>query len=118
MKCCDHATSFRREFSGLLCRGALPHTERACGASTDTGSQRHGGIHEIIDDGVTGFLVPERNVTTLSDRLGRLLRDADLRARMGAAARAKMEREYDIRERVARLDDHYDEAVAMYRPPT
>jgi colanic acid/amylovoran biosynthesis glycosyltransferase len=77
----------------------------------------HGGIHEIIEDGVTGFLVPERNVTSLSDRLGRLLRDAELRARLGAAARAKMEREYDICERVARLDDHYDEAREMFRPP-
>lgn len=74
----------------------------------------HGGIHEIIDDGVTGFLVPERNVTALSDRLGRLLNDAALRQRLGAAARAKMEREYDIRERLARLEDHYDEAIAMH----
>ncbi len=74
----------------------------------------HGGIHEIIDDGVTGFLVPERNVTVLSERLGRLLRDPALRATLGAAARAKMEREYDIRDRLVALDDHYDEAVAAY----
>lgn len=75
----------------------------------------HGGIHEIIDDGVTGFLVPERNVTALSDRLGRLLADPALRRRLGAAARAKMEREYDIRARLDALEAHYDEAIAAYR---
>jgi glycosyltransferase involved in cell wall biosynthesis len=68
----------------------------------------HGGIHEIIDDGVTGFLVPERNVAALSDRLGRLLADADLRRRMGAAARAAMWRHYDIRDRIDELESHYD----------
>jgi glycosyltransferase involved in cell wall biosynthesis len=75
----------------------------------------HGGIPEIIDDGVTGFLVPERDVETLAERLGRLLRDRAAAARMGAAGRAKMEREYDLTRRVAALEDHYDEAVALYR---
>ena len=48
----------------------------------------HGGIPEIIDEGVTGFLVQERDVGGLSDRLGSLLADEALRERMGAAARA------------------------------
>lgn len=70
----------------------------------------HGGIPEIIDDGETGFLVPERDVAVLSERLGRLIDDPALRLRMGRAARAKMEREYDVNARVAALEDHYDEA--------
>ncbi len=72
----------------------------------------HGGIPEIIDDGATGFLVPERDVATLSDRLGRLLADPDLRARMGEAARDKMEAEYDVAERVRALETHYDQVLA------
>jgi len=32
---------------------------------------------------------------------------------MGAAARAKMEREYDVRERIAELEDRYDQAIAL-----
>lgn len=71
----------------------------------------HGGIPEIIDDGVTGFLVRERDVETLAARLGQLLEDAELRRAMGIAARAKMEREYDIVERVRVLEDHYDAVV-------
>ena len=71
----------------------------------------HGGIPEIIDDAITGFLVPERDVETLADRLGRLLQDAALRRTMGIAARAKMEREYNIIDRVRVLEQHYDAAV-------
>lgn len=75
----------------------------------------HGGIPEIIDDGVTGFLVPEKDIEATAERLGRLLGDAALRQRMGIAARAKMEREYDIVERIAALEDHYDAVVEARR---
>jgi glycosyltransferase involved in cell wall biosynthesis len=75
----------------------------------------HGGIPEIIDDGVTGYLVPERDVETLAGRLGQLLCDAALRRRMGIAAREKMEREYDIVARIAALENHYDEVVEARR---
>ena len=70
----------------------------------------HGGIPEIIDDGVTGFLVAERDVASLADRLHRVLTDRELCERLGAAGRAKMEREYDLTRQVAQLESHYDEA--------
>ena len=76
----------------------------------------HGGIPEIIDEGVTGFLVPERDPDTLGDRLVRLLEDEDLRAGFAAAARAKMEAQYDIKKRVAALEDIYDSLVDGGRP--
>jgi glycosyltransferase involved in cell wall biosynthesis len=69
---------------------------------------RHGGIPDIIDDESTGFLVAERDLEALSERLMRVLGDAELRARLGVCARAKMEREYDIRERVRELELIYD----------
>ena len=75
----------------------------------------HGGIPDIIDDEETGFLVRERDVAALSDRLGRLADDADKRERMASAARRKMEREYDNRGCVQRLEDYYDEAIAIAR---
>jgi glycosyltransferase involved in cell wall biosynthesis len=75
----------------------------------------HGGIPEIIDEGVTGFLVQERDVDALSERLGELLADEALRERMGVAARAKMEREYDVRKQVAELESFYDEAIDRFR---
>jgi len=68
----------------------------------------HGGIPEAVEDGVTGFLAPERNVPALTDRLITLLDDDDLRRTMGRAGREKMEREYDVRKQVAELEAHYD----------
>jgi glycosyltransferase involved in cell wall biosynthesis len=75
----------------------------------------HGGIPEIIEHGVTGFLVPERDVEALAGRLSELVDDRALAERMGAAGRAKMEREYDLGARVRVLEELYDEAVALKR---
>lgn len=71
----------------------------------------HGGLPDIVDEGSTGFLVPERDVSRLSERLGELIADRALRERMGVAARLKMEREYDVRERITHLESLYDEAI-------
>jgi glycosyltransferase involved in cell wall biosynthesis len=75
---------------------------------------RHGGIPDIIDDGTTGYLVDERDVPSLTERLNRLLADPVRWRAMSRAARAKMEREYDIRERVRALEQIYDEACARH----
>ncbi len=74
----------------------------------------HGGIPEIIEDGVTGFLVPERHYELLGVRLHALLSDRERAREMGQAGRAKMEREYDLTTQVAELETRYDEAVAMF----
>jgi glycosyltransferase involved in cell wall biosynthesis len=70
----------------------------------------HGGIPEIIDDGVTGYLVPEKDVEALARRLRQVVTDPSLCARLGQAAREKMRREYDNQVRVQALEDLYDEA--------
>jgi glycosyltransferase involved in cell wall biosynthesis len=75
-------------------------------------STYHAGIPEIVDDGVTGFLVNERDVEALADRLERLVRDRQLRHQMGRAAREKMEREFDNRVQVDELERLYDRAIA------
>lgn len=45
------------------------------------------GIEEIIQDGVNGALIPVDGLDHLTEKLRTLLSDADLRARMGEAAR-------------------------------
>jgi colanic acid/amylovoran biosynthesis glycosyltransferase len=70
---------------------------------------RHGGIPESIDHEQTGFLVAEHDPLAMGEYLARLLGDEAERARMARAARAKMEREFDNRVLVARLEDVYDE---------
>lgn len=82
--------------------------KEASASSVPVVATRHGGIPEIVDDGITGYLVDEGDVGALADRLVTLLGDADLRARCGDAGRRKMEAEYDIRRSVAELERIYD----------
>ena len=54
------------------------------------------GCREVVRDGENGLLVPVREAGPLADALGRLLADADLRARMGAASRRRAEAEFRV----------------------
>jgi len=47
------------------------------------------GLIEIVEDGITGYLVPIRDDSCIADRLADLLSDPDLRRSMGVAGRAR-----------------------------
>lgn len=57
---------------------------------------RHAGIPELVEDGVSGWLVPERDEAALADALARLAAEPERWPAMGRAGRDKVEREYDI----------------------
>ncbi len=61
------------------------------------------GVSELVQDGVSGFIVPPGDVDTLALRLDRLLSDPALCAAMGKAGRARVEAEFDIRTEVDKL---------------
>ena len=65
---------------------------------------RIAGIGELVEEGQSGFLVPPGDVDTLADRLCALLDDADRRAAMGQAGRARVVEDFDIDAEAARLD--------------
>jgi glycosyltransferase involved in cell wall biosynthesis len=69
---------------------------------------RHGGICDAVEDDVSGLLVPERDTGALAAALARAAGDAVLRARLGAAARARVERDFDLERCAARLRALYD----------
>lgn len=48
------------------------------------------GVPEVVEDGVTGLLVPEGDTRALAEAARRLLSDPALRARMGQAARDRV----------------------------
>lgn len=50
------------------------------------------GPKDIITDGMDGFLVPEGDINILADRILQLMKDKDLRQRMGIAAKKNSER--------------------------
>ena len=61
------------------------------------------GIPELVNDQVTGLLVPPRDATSLANALERYLKDPDLRRRLGRAGREKVVREFDLNKNAARL---------------
>ncbi len=65
---------------------------------------------DIVEDGVNGFLVSTHQ--DWRDALTTLLRDPDLRARMGAAGRAKVERDFSLEVWGPRVATLLREAIA------
>jgi colanic acid/amylovoran biosynthesis glycosyltransferase len=59
-------------------------------------STLHGGIPELVEDNVSGFLVPERNADALAEKLGLLIDQPDRWIPMGKAGRAYVEAHYDM----------------------
>jgi glycosyltransferase involved in cell wall biosynthesis len=72
------------------------------------------GCREVLEDGVTGLLVPSRDPDALSGALLRCLDDAALRASLAQRARDTSAR-YDIAACVAQMQDLYDEVLAEKR---
>lgn len=55
-----------------------------------------GGIPDVIENGVTGILVPQKNVNALADAIETLINNPQLRASMGKAGRKKYEQEFTM----------------------
>lgn len=117
----------RRDVSRLLQATTLAllpsHTEAlptslieaaACGRAAV--ATRVGGTSEVIDDGVTGVLVPPGDPTSLAAAVTDLLEDEDRRTAMGSAARQLAEERFDHHRWVRELHALYATAAGM-RPP-
>jgi len=66
----------------------------AMSASLPVVSTYEGGIPDIVDEGVTGYLVAQRDVKELAEKLGTLIVDEKVRRKMGEAARSKFVSEF------------------------
>ncbi len=65
------------------------------------------GCNEFVEDGVNGFLIPVNDWIKLADSIEKLAASPELRTRLGAAARMKVEAGYDEQTVV-------DQTVAFY----
>ena len=70
-------------------------------------STYHSGIPELVEDGVTGYLVPEKDVPALTDKLEQLINNPSLRRKMGLAGRTKVLNDYNIELLCDRLVEIY-----------
>lgn len=63
---------------------------------------RTGGIPELLHDGA-GVMVPEKDAAALAEAIERLVRDHDLRARIGRAGRQRIEDHFSVGRTVSRF---------------
>ena len=81
---------------------------------------RVGGIPEVIDDGVTGFVVPVSDPAAMAEALARYVADPALAERHGAAGRERVLRKYNMTAMVAAYESLYDslcERKTKFRKP-
>ena len=76
----------RREGYGVVAREAMAHGRPVVATSV-------GGLRDAVEERVTGLLVPPGDTTALRGAIERLLGDAKLRERLGAAASEKVREE-------------------------
>lgn len=66
-----------------------------------------GGNTELVENEVTGLVVPSNDVKRLAAAIDRLLRDRALAARLGAIARERAFAQYSVEAQARRYEDFY-----------
>ncbi len=70
------------------------------------------GTSWVVQDGVTGLVVPPRAPQALAEAIRRLLDGHQRRAAMGRAARARVEAEFTLEQMASRVQAVYESALA------
>ncbi len=81
----------------------------AMAAGTPVVGPKTGGISETVADGETGFLVTPGDPLSFADATQRLVRDCDLRGRLGAAGRIHVQKLYTVDQQAEQLAAIYEE---------
>jgi len=61
------------------------------------------GVSELVENGVSGYIVPAGDGITLAERIKTLLTEPQLRSQFGTAGREKIEKEFNLNHEVARF---------------
>ncbi len=80
-------------------------------------ASRVGGSGEVVVDGVTGRLVPPEDPAALAAALDELIRDPDLRHRLGAGSLQRVRSEFSIQRMARDTLKLYDELLRSRRGP-
>lgn len=84
----------------------------AMSSGLPTISTKCGGMGEVIDDGVDGFLVDVGDADAMASTLSALGADPDLRIRLGTAAMTRARAEFDVSRQVGVFMDAYRDILS------
>ncbi len=99
-----HASTIPEPFGQVIIEGMA--------AGKPVIATRGGGATEIIIDEVSGLLVLMKDPEALAAAMRKLLRDADLRARLGAAGHARVQDAFRIESTAAKVCQVYSDLCA------
>ncbi len=71
----------------------------------------HAGTPELIEDGVSGFLVPEKNSKALAEKIQYVIEHPEKWKSIGMAARKKIEDEFEMKKTVEELEQIFYQLV-------
>jgi len=71
-----------------------------------------GGVPELVEEGITGLLVPPRDALALADSVIRLAGDQDLRRHLGEAGRCQVEDRFTLDRFIRGIESVYSEVLA------
>jgi glycosyltransferase involved in cell wall biosynthesis len=98
---------------------ALPNTVLESMASgAPIVATRVGGTSELVEDGVTGLLIPPCDPHALEQAIARLLTDPDLAARLAATARARIVERFSLERKARETAAFYEAHLHGRRPQT
>jgi len=69
------------------------------------------GIEELVEDGVSGLLVPPGDSVAIADAVERLLKDSKFARGLGVAGRQKVVRDFDVKKEVKKLEKIFEEVI-------
>jgi glycosyltransferase involved in cell wall biosynthesis len=72
-----------------------------------------GGISSIIDDGETGFLVAQKNIQMLANKLQLLIEQPEIRLKMGENANLKYKKEFTLANFEANLVSILNKTISL-----
>jgi len=95
-------------------REGLPKTViEAMAYGVATVATRVGGVAEIIEDGVSGLIVPPGNAEALAAAIVKLYERPDLRRELGRSGRARIGAAFRIEDTIGRTAELYEDLVAI-----
>jgi N-acetyl-alpha-D-glucosaminyl L-malate synthase BshA len=74
---------------------------------------RAGGLPEVVEDGVTGYLLPVGDIEGMAERTIEILRNHDLRVRMGRAGRELAASTFNVSKVVPMYRELYERVIAQ-----
>jgi glycosyltransferase involved in cell wall biosynthesis len=75
----------------------------------------HGGIPELITNCKHGFLVSERSVDQLAERMMRFIKEPKIIENFGKAGRQRVLKLFDINKEIQTLENLYDKVISSHR---